>query len=85
MFQVKFKASAQKCFLKLPPELQKRVVAKLELYCAQPNPLIFAEVLTNPKIGHYRFRVGAYRVVFDLAGENIIMVLDVGHRKDIYR
>ncbi|MBI4035711.1 type II toxin-antitoxin system RelE/ParE family toxin [Candidatus Daviesbacteria bacterium] len=50
-----------------------------------PNPLIFAEVLTNSKIGKYRFRIGVYRVVFDLEVENIIMILDVDHRKDIYR
>lgn len=85
MFQIKFKASAQKRFLKFPSDVQKRIVAKLEFYLDQPNPLIFAEVLTNPKIGKYRFRIGTYRVVFDLEEENIIMILDIDHRKDIYR
>lgn len=85
MFEVKFKSSAQKRFLKLPPDIQKRIIAKLEFYLTQPNPLIFAEVLTNPKVGKYRFRVGTYRVVFDLEEENTIMILDVDHRKDIYR
>lgn len=84
MFQVKFKASAQKRFLKLPFDVQKRIIVKLEFYLAQPNPLLFAEVLTNPKIGKYRFRIGTYRVVFDLEAKNIV-ILDVDHRKDIYR
>lgn len=85
MFQVKFKASTQKRFLKLAPDIQRRVIAKLEFYLAQSNPLVFAEVLTNTKIGRYRFRVGTYRVVFDLTEENTITILDVDHRKDIYR
>ncbi len=85
MFQIKFKASAQKRFLKLVPDVQKRIVAKLEFYLTQSNPLIFAEILTNPKIGKYRFRIGTYRLVFDLEAGNIIMILDVDHRKDIYK
>ncbi len=85
MFQIKFKASAQKRFLKFPTDIQRRIVTKLEFYLARTDPLVFAEVLTNPKIGKYRFRVGNYRVVFDLEGENIIMILHIDHRKDIYR
>lgn len=85
MFQIKFKASAQKRFLKLPSDVQKRIVVKLEFYLTQSNPLIFAEILTNSKIGKYRFRIGTYRVVFDLETENIIMILDVDHRRNIYR
>lgn len=85
MFQVKFKASAQKRFLKLTPDIQRRIVAKLEFYLAQPDPLIFAEVLTNHRIGKYRFRIGSHRAIFDLSEENTIMILDVDHRKDIYR
>lgn len=85
MLQIKFKASAQKRFLKFPIEVQKRIVAKLEFYLNQANPLVFAEVLTNSKIGKYRFRVGSYRIIFDLEADNIIMILDVDHRKDIYR
>lgn len=85
MLQVKFKASVEKRFFKLSVDIQRRIVAKLEFYLNQPNPLDFAEVLTNSKIGKYRFRVGNYRIVFDLEDDNVIMILDVDHRKDIYR
>jgi mRNA interferase RelE/StbE len=40
--------------------------------------------LTDPEIGTYRFRIGDYRVIFDLEGNDVI-VLRVGHRKEIYR
>ena len=43
-----------------------------------------AERLTEPELGSYRFRVGDYRVIFDLEGDEIV-VLRVGHRREIYR
>ena len=50
----------------------------------QENPLNYAEKITDPILGSYRFRIGDYRVVFDLQGEEIV-VLRVGHRREIYR
>ncbi|MDH4220892.1 MAG: type II toxin-antitoxin system RelE/ParE family toxin [Candidatus Aminicenantes bacterium] len=35
-------------------------------------------------MGGYRFRIGDYRVIFDIEG-NEIGVLRVGHRREIYR
>jgi mRNA interferase RelE/StbE len=46
------------------------------------NPLQYAERLTNPELGGYRFRIGDYRVIFDIEGNDIV-VLRVGHRKEI--
>ncbi len=48
------------------------------------NPLQYAERLTNPELGGYRFRIGDYRVIFDIEGNDIV-VLRVGHRKEIYK
>lgn len=85
MFQIRFKASADKRFSKLPKNIQIRIIEKLEFLLSQTNPLAYAEILTNSRIGKYRFRIGDYRVVFDVIDGNIIMILDVDHRKDIYR
>lgn len=35
-------------------------------------------------LGSYRFRIGDYRVVFDLEGDQIV-ILRVGHRREIYK
>ena len=48
------------------------------------EPLRYAEKLSDPILGRYRFRIGDYRVIFDLEG-NEIVVLRVGHRREIYR
>ena len=48
------------------------------------DPLRYSEKIADPKLGSYRFRIGDYRVIFDLEGEDIV-ILRVGHRRDIYR
>jgi mRNA interferase RelE/StbE len=35
-------------------------------------------------LGPYRFRIGDYRVIFDLVDDEIV-VLRVGHRREIYK
>lgn len=79
-----FRLSAEKQFLKLNPVIQKRIVEKLSFYLQSPSPIIFAERLTNYEIGTYRFRIGDYRVIFDLEDDTLI-ILKVGHRREIYR
>jgi len=46
--------------------------------------LKYAQKLSDPRLGTYRFRVGEYRVIFDVEGSDIV-ILRVGHRKEIYR
>ena len=48
------------------------------------NPLQYAEPLIDSALGSYRFRIGDYRVIFDIEGNDIV-VLRVGHRKEIYK
>lgn len=66
----------------LDPRTKQRIGSALKRY--EENPLGFAERLANPKLGTFRFRIGSYRVIFDLEGTDIV-VLRVGHRRDIYR
>ena len=50
----------------------------------QANPLLYPDKLSDPSIGTYRFRIGDYRVIFDIEGNDIV-VLRLGHRKEIYK
>ncbi len=58
------------------------IVIKLKEFTDEP--LKYARKLTNPKIGTYRFRIGEYRVIYDI-DDNKIVILRIGHRKSIYR
>lgn len=79
-----FRPLAEKQFAKLDPEIQSLIVKKLAYFTSTPNPLSFAKKLTNFDIGQYRFRIGDYRIIFDLNGDTII-VLAIGHRREIYK
>ena len=65
---------------KLDTIAKKRIKKKLEEYAT--NPLLHAKKLVNSAIGSYRWRVGNYRIVFDIDGTKII-ILRIGHRKEI--
>lgn len=67
---------------KLAPDIKDRIGKTLLRYAE--DPLRFAEKLSDPILGEYRFLIGDYRVVFDIKGHEII-VLRVGHRREIYR
>jgi mRNA interferase RelE/StbE len=79
-----FDAHALKDLKKLSPEVRKRVMEKLEFFITSNTPLAFIEHLTNHEIGSYRFRIGDYRVILDVE-DDILVVLKVGHRREIYR
>lgn len=84
MFSFELKTKAAKEIDKLPSEIRRRILEKVKFYSSQQNPLRFADKLKDYRFGEYRFRVGDYRVLFDVEGQKIIG-LKVGHRKDIYK
>lgn len=81
MHNVVFTEKSLKDFGKIDLENQNRIILKLKEYSIEP--LKYCRKLSNPKIGTYRFRIGDYRVIFDL-DEDLIVILRIGHRKNIY-
>jgi mRNA interferase RelE/StbE len=50
------------------------------------NPRLFGKPLHGDKGGLWRYRVGDYRLICDIRDEKVVvLVLRVGHRKNIYR
>jgi mRNA interferase RelE/StbE len=83
-YKLVYKKPAVKQIQKLSPQVRKRLKVKLEWFIDQVNPIDFSEVLTKPADAQYRFRVGSYRILFDIE-DNKIVILYVQHRKDVYR
>lgn len=51
--------------------------------CADPRQ--HGKGLTANRSGQWRYRVGDYRIIADIQEEKvIILVLSIGHRRDIY-
>lgn len=83
-YKLVFKPKASKDIQKIDIVSQKRIIKKLKFFMSQKNPLDYAIKLAGEEEAHYRWRVGTYRVVFDVKGLSII-ILRVQHRREVYR
>jgi len=81
---LRFTNAAFRQLSRLESSFQKRILEKLEFYCSQDQPLHFSEKLRDSRFGQWRFRIGEYRALFDVETETIL-ILAVGHRRDIYK
>ncbi len=82
MYKIVFTERAIRDLKTLDKHVQKQLLNKVEWFSREP--LKYVRRLTSPAIGSYRFRIGDYGVIFDIEGENIV-ILRLGHRKNIYR
>ena len=74
---------ASKQLENLPLPVQKRIAKKMRFYANQNDPLKFAKRLTDYYEGEFRFRIGAYRLTFDVK-RNAIYILSVKARDKSY-
>ena len=81
-FNLVYTRRAEKDIKKLDSSI-KRNIGKT-LLKLQDNPLLYSEKLSNPELGTYKYRIGDYRVVFDIE-DNDVVILRVGHRREIYK
>jgi len=80
-YELIYTRRAENDIRKLEAAVRERIGKTLLRY--REDPLKYAEKLSNPILGEYRFRIGDYRVIFDMT-ENVIIILRVGHRREIY-
>lgn len=81
-YQLLYTKKAVKDIKKLDRVVQRRLKKVLEKF--SQKPFYYAKKLIDSRLGEYRFRVGDYRVVFDRKDHQII-ILRVGHRREIYQ
>ncbi|MBP3239151.1 MAG: type II toxin-antitoxin system RelE/ParE family toxin [Oribacterium sp.] len=49
------------------------------------NPRVHGKGLTANRSGQWRYRVGDYRIIAEIQDDNVlILVLNIGHRRDVY-
>lgn len=68
----------------LPYLVQKRIVQKMRFYANQKNPLKFSKPLIDYREGEFRFRIGKYRLIFDVKND-AIYVLKIEKRDKVYK
>ena len=86
-WRIEIARTAEKQILKLAGPAQKSIQQFLrERLAPADNPRQWGRALQGEKRGLWRYRVGDYRLICDIQDERItVLVLEVGHRKDVYR
>ena len=81
MYEIRFGKNALEEWGKFDKDLKERIWNKLQ--SCKENPFHFLEHLEE--IDGYKLRVGDYRVIVDVdKSTKIILVLKIGHRKNVY-
>ena len=82
-FTVLIERSALKSLSKIPLDYRDRIIDAIRGLAEDPRPA-GAKKLSGRKA--WRIRLGSYRVIYEINGDElIVLVVTVGHRKDVYR
>jgi mRNA interferase RelE/StbE len=82
-FEVIFKQSVAKDLRPIPKKEVARILKRIEALKVIPRPP-GVEKLSSQEL--YRIRQGVYRILYEIKNEElIIIVVKIGHRRDVYR
>jgi mRNA interferase RelE/StbE len=85
---IKYTESSSKQLKKLDKQTALRVLDYMdERVAVSDNPRSLGKSLKGPKIGEYwRYRVGDIRVICNIVdGQMMVLVIEVGNRREVYR
>jgi len=83
-YVIELAPSAARALRKLDAKARVRVQAAIELLADEPRPPAATRLVGGA--GEWRVRTGNYRIIYEIHdGRLLVLVLAVGHRKDIYR
>jgi mRNA interferase RelE/StbE len=83
LYEVVLKRKARKDIARLPDNVYGRAIRTLDGLAADPRPPGSRRLQGRPG---YRIRVGDYRIVYEVDDDRrTVTVLQVGHRRDVYR
>lgn len=82
-YEVQILPSAARALRKLPPEAKRRIQGAIDLLAEDPRPPAAKKLVARPE---WRVRTGDYRVLYRIDdGILTVVVVDLGHRRDIYQ
>ena len=85
MYHLRIIQAATRDLERLDKPLARRIAERINWLAANLDDLR-PEPFTGDLAGFYKFRVGDYRVVYEiLYAENVIVIHQINHRREIYR
>ena len=84
MYRVLFASRAERDFRKLGLDVQKRLDPAIQALAGDPRPPGCKKLSGERSL--WRIRTGDYRIVYQVEDEQLlVLVVKVGHRREIYR
>lgn len=86
-YQVRFGKRAQKALKKIDKHQSLLIMSWIHKNLVNTDdPRQLGKGLVGNRSGEWRYRIGDYRLIADINDETImILVLEVGHRREVYR
>jgi mRNA interferase RelE/StbE len=83
-YTVRLNTRVGKVLDRLPPDIRRRLVRRLEALEDNPRPRGVEKLAGVDEL--YRVRIGTYRIVYAIRDrELVVIVVRIGHRRDVYR
>ena len=83
-YKVEFRPAAARAVRKLAEDVRARIVKAIDLLAEDPRHPGVRRLRGGRN--EYRIRVGEYRVLYEIDDlVLIVLVVEVGHRRDVYR
>ena len=84
IYRIELRPAARRSLAALPREAQARIASAIDSLATEPRPPGVTK-LRGPE-GFYRVRVGDYRIVYAIDDDALfVLVVRVGHRREVYR
>tara|TARA_Y100000310_G_scaffold272474_1_gene287432 strand:+ start:801 stop:1049 length:249 start_codon:yes stop_codon:yes gene_type:complete len=82
MYELVYSDEAVKDLKKLDKQTKVRILSTLERIRVRPHAHV-KKLVANP---YFRLRIGQHRIILDIKSNKlIIFIIEVGHRKKIYK
>lgn len=82
-YTIEILRSAQKQLSKVERKEQQRIIENIRKLADNPRPSGCKKLSARPA---WRIRVGDYRVIYEIHDTHLtILVVTIGHRRDVYR
>ncbi len=86
MYRVRILRTAARELAQLDKAAGHRIVERMNWLAANLDDLNKLEVLTGDLAGLYKFRVGDYRIIYEIVrDEQVLVIHAIGHRREVYR
>lgn len=87
LYSVRYEKQAQKTLKKMDKHQARLILSWISKNLeGTDSPRIHGKGLVGNKSGQWRYRIGDYRLLANIDDETVtILVLEIGHRRDVYK